>query len=397
MKTNNTLGLSGYVLPVMQRATNIGLWNGVTVGVTADNGEQQILVDGKIRRGGESLSGDNMYDIASLVKLLLHLVCHTIFEGGNPKYAFQGFTPETKVSNILAGSSHGEHFNLLTISHLMRFLVRFKASNHLSTFADQGFDAVINRLIHEGLEEPPGTVWGYFNHTSLLLGHCVERLTGKPLHQVMEECLFEPLGMNRTTFFPRKVHRDGFISKNYVPTADCLPGEISDPSSRIFLREGKTCGVAGVFSPVSDLLKVGQMLLRFGLAPDRSILIPSARVMGLGRNTLPTGCHTAGGEHVEFGDGAGLLHMFCKGQAYGGHPIVVTSPGTIHKLGHPGHIFFFCPVSRVSVVICSDNIAKPEMATAVKRKEYLYPTMTAILAAVLEGIKGYQIRNMNKA
>jgi CubicO group peptidase (beta-lactamase class C family) len=47
---------------------------------------------------------------------------------------------------------------------------------------------------------PPGTVPAYSNYATTLAGYIVERTSGRPFHDYVEERIFKPLGMTRTTF-----------------------------------------------------------------------------------------------------------------------------------------------------------------------------------------------------
>ena len=47
---------------------------------------------------------------------------------------------------------------------------------------------------------PPGTVPAYSNYGAALAGYIVERVSGEPFNQYVEEHIFKPLGMRRSTF-----------------------------------------------------------------------------------------------------------------------------------------------------------------------------------------------------
>lgn len=56
-------------------------------------------------------------------------------------------------------------------------------------------------LVNTPLCNVPGTVWEYGNGHEWL-GLLVQKASGKPLEDFLQEHLFEPLGMANTTFFP---------------------------------------------------------------------------------------------------------------------------------------------------------------------------------------------------
>ena len=47
---------------------------------------------------------------------------------------------------------------------------------------------------------PPGTVPAYSNYATALAGYIVERVSGRPFNEYVEENIFKPLGMTRSTF-----------------------------------------------------------------------------------------------------------------------------------------------------------------------------------------------------
>ncbi len=49
-------------------------------------------------------------------------------------------------------------------------------------------------------EVPAGTKWAYANHAFVVLGKLIEDISGKPLPDYMETCLFAPLGMGQTAY-----------------------------------------------------------------------------------------------------------------------------------------------------------------------------------------------------
>lgn len=51
-------------------------------------------------------------------------------------------------------------------------------------------------------KQPPGQGYLYSNHGYALAGYLVEKLAGKPFADTMEEQVFRPVGMRRTTFRP---------------------------------------------------------------------------------------------------------------------------------------------------------------------------------------------------
>jgi CubicO group peptidase (beta-lactamase class C family) len=63
---------------------------------------------------------------------------------------------------------------------------------------------------------PPGTVPAYSNYGTALAGYIVERVSGRPFNDYIEENIFKPLGMTRSTFAqPLPQNLAGYMSKGY--------------------------------------------------------------------------------------------------------------------------------------------------------------------------------------
>src|SRR5215218_966828 len=102
----------------------------------------------------------------------------------------------------------------------------------------------------------PGAKTFYSNTNTVLLGMVIEQVTGKPIHEVMQEQIIEPLGLTATTFptdasFPEP-HANGYTTQG---TDDDLPVEATDwnPSW------GWTAGA--MTSDLDDLLVWGEALV----------------------------------------------------------------------------------------------------------------------------------------
>jgi CubicO group peptidase (beta-lactamase class C family) len=68
---------------------------------------------------------------------------------------------------------------------------------------------------------PPGTVPAYSNYATALAGYIVERISGKPFNDYIDQNIFQPLGMTRSTFVqPLPEHLKGLMSNGYQTASD---------------------------------------------------------------------------------------------------------------------------------------------------------------------------------
>jgi D-alanyl-D-alanine carboxypeptidase len=118
------------------------------------------------------------------------------------------------------------------------------------------------------LAEKPGTVWRYNNFTYDLLACVVERASGKPFEQFVEERIFQPAGMTGAGFDRRLQTGHGM----YVASAavDRLtPGYNGDASHLLVAAPHMfaSAGAGGMFATAEDLLRYDEALYAGSVIP----------------------------------------------------------------------------------------------------------------------------------
>ena len=118
-----------------------------------------------------------------------------------------------------------------------------------------------------GLEEaeqvlPPMAAWHYSNLAYALLGIVVSRISGQPFRDYVQEQLFGPVGLERTTWGPANVAALPYFVEPY---SDSLRREP-------VLELGGKGGESGLYSTVGDLARWGAFLCE----PNESVLATSS-------------------------------------------------------------------------------------------------------------------------
>ena len=143
----------------------------------------------------------------------------------------------------------------------------------------------IPRLGKVPLEFQPGTRWAYSAGAGFdVLSRIVEVASGMPIDRFMQQRVFEPLGMNDTTYIPPKGNPR--VATLYSRTADGLRRS-NDPG---FMNGVYMSGGGGLFSTAEDYLQFAQMLVNGGELNGRRLLSPRAvELMGTvyAPDTLP--------------------------------------------------------------------------------------------------------------
>lgn len=105
----------------------------------------------------------------------------------------------------------------------------------------------------------PGERWMY-NTAASVLGVLCARAAEQPLEEVLSSRIFEPLGMDDTSFWTSQTDR---LATSYQPTPEGLV--VRDPPEGAWSRPPAFAdGAAGLLSTVDDLLAFGRMLLGDG-------------------------------------------------------------------------------------------------------------------------------------
>jgi CubicO group peptidase (beta-lactamase class C family) len=234
----------------------------------------------------EKMTTRHLFDIASLTKVIgtttsIMLLADKGFINIDDqiyRYINAFDTPEKKEITIR---------NLLTHTAGLYewYPLYYKASNKQECY----------KLIGElPLVFPVGAQRQYSDLGYVLLGEIVEIVSGLPLDEFMNRNIFHPLGMKNTTFNPlasgrfkkiastsagnpyekRMVYDStlGFQIKEIEPSKwngwrnYILKGEVNDGNA--WYANGGISGAAGLFSTVTDLQKLVDMLVRKGTVPS---------------------------------------------------------------------------------------------------------------------------------
>jgi CubicO group peptidase (beta-lactamase class C family) len=155
-----------------------------------------------------------------------------------------------------------------------------------------------NMVMHTPLEYMPGTGMIYSDVGADILGFVVEKVSGQRLDVFLKERVFDPLGMEETTFRPHWTLRDRIAPTELGPPRGYpLRGEVHDENA---FALGGIAGHAGLFSTASDLAVFAQMMLNGGeingvrLIADSTVQLFTARTEEKGTRGL--GWDTCGGD-----------------------------------------------------------------------------------------------------
>jgi len=213
---------------------------------------------------------DTMYDIASLTKVVVTTtLVEKLAEGDFPS-PLELDAPIERYLPQWASGPQPEWRHKVTIRNLMTH------SSGLPAFQEywrtsKGKSDTLRMIFAEPLEYEPGTKVVYSDLGIILMAEIIYGLTGKPLDQLANEYVFQPLGMKDSMYNPPKK-----LWPAIAPTEvderwrhRLIQGEVHDENAYAI---GGVSGHAGVFSTSPDLAAFCQMLLNGGVYAHHRIL-----------------------------------------------------------------------------------------------------------------------------
>jgi D-alanyl-D-alanine carboxypeptidase len=97
------------------------------------------------------------------------------------------------------------HAHTITIEHLLTHTSGIQSYTDMPSWdavwrKDFTVPELIDFFKHQPMQFAPGTRWAYNNSAYFLLGAVIEKVSGKPYEQFLQEQIFAPLGMRQTAY-----------------------------------------------------------------------------------------------------------------------------------------------------------------------------------------------------
>ena len=215
---------------------------------------------------------------------------------------------------------------------------------------DYTLQDMIDQLAQLPLEFSPGERWNYSLATDVL-GYLVEVISGQSLPDYLRAVIFEPLGMDDTSFEiqPDKVDRFASCYERNLNKEMVLEDDGQDSK---FSKLSFYSGGGGLLSTVGDYYRFCQMLLNGG-SLDGKRVIGSRTLAFMTRNHLPGGADMSqfatGGfsESAYEGVGFGLGFATKVDPVRNGYP---GSTGSFFWGGLASTLFWVDPAEELVVV-----------------------------------------------
>ncbi len=333
----------------MQRYIDSDMLAG-TISLVARNGKVIHLQSQgwKHKETGERMTDDSIFVIMSMTKPIVSTALMMLYEEGyflltDP---ITDWIPELAGKQVIVNDQYGIHRvaadRPITFRHVLSHTAGVDPSRAALTAQELELlqrEATLQETIVKRASLPlnfhPGDSWQYGSSTDYV-ALLVERISGEPLVDFLQENIFDPLQMEDTFYIvPReKVPR---IAAVYSPSGPNQTIELSRaPEYRETTYFG---GVAGLSSTISDYFRFSQMLLNGGELDGARLLSPKTINLMISNHSGDNDVYIRGPGYT-FGLGFGIVNDAGKAR----DPL---TPNTFSWGGAWGTIFWVDPVENM--------------------------------------------------
>jgi CubicO group peptidase (beta-lactamase class C family) len=239
-------------------------------------------------------------------------------------------------------------------------------------------EAFIALLAKLPLDFSPGEAWNYSVATDVV-GYLVQKIAGKPLSQVLQERIFDPLKMVDTGFFVREDQQARFAAcYNATPQGGLKLQD--DPATSPYLKPpALESGGGGLVSTAGDYMRFANMLVNGGKLDGARILSPmTVRLMA--SNHLPGGKDLTELSRSLFSESTNAGVGFGLGFAVVFDPpktLIPCSKGEFYWGGAASTAFWVDPVEEVTAVFMTQLL--PSSSYPIRRE-----LRTLVYSALME-------------
>jgi len=174
---------------------------GVVVGIIHD-GKEHVAGSGVTNLDHPApVGGDTLFQIGSTTKTVTATAVMRLVERGQiDLYApIRSYLPELRLSDEAAAAG-------VTMHHLLTHTGGWIGDFFQDTGrGEDALETMVAKLADVPQLTALGEIWSYNNAGFYLAGRVIEVLTGKPYEVAAKELVLDPLGMDRSFFFPEEV------------------------------------------------------------------------------------------------------------------------------------------------------------------------------------------------
>ena len=238
-------------------------------------------------------------------------------------------------------------------------------------------DGFVNALAKLPLEFNPGEAWNYSISTDVL-GVLVQRISGKPFDQFLQDRIFGPLGMTDTGFTVRENQKSRLAACYNAKPGGGMELQ-DDPETSTYLTPPSfQSGGGGLVSTADDYMKFCRMLVNRGELDGQRLLSPKTLKL-MASNHLPGGQDLTKLSRSLFSEATNAGVGFGLGFAVTFDPVqalLPSSPGEYYWGGAASTAFWIDPVEEVAVVFMTQLLPSSTYPIRRELRTLVYAALT---------------------
>lgn len=252
---------------LLEKGVKKGVFSGAAVGLYKNHkgkGNKKIICCGKTKneKGGREIKANTLFDLASLTKPLCTLL-------GMLNLMEMNIISWDDDINALLGTKKAEFSKKIKIEHLLSHSSGLRSyapfyKNFKPILNKANKRKLINTVLKEKPEYPPGEKCIYSDLGYMLLGEIIEKASGKRLDEYFASAISRPLSLEKQLMFRPLDATKQSETGNIAATQNCpwrkrlLQGEVDD--EHCWLMNG-VAGHAGLFGSVKGVLDINVHIL----------------------------------------------------------------------------------------------------------------------------------------
>jgi len=241
------------------------------------------------RNTGVEVTSDTLFQIGSNTKLYTATLVMQLVESGRVDLdaPVRRYIDDFRLAQPEAAEQ-------VTVRHLLTHSSGIEG-DYFEDFG-RGDDCIaqyVASLQHVGQVHPPGERFSYCNTGFTVAGHLLERVTGRPYHEVLQDQLLRPLGLRETTVLLEEMV--GFrYAAGHVVDAQGRPSVVP----QIMMSRASAPAGSITSATARDVLRFVQMHLDQGRALDGTVVLSPQSVAAMQQPQYPIPGSASGQAHV---------------------------------------------------------------------------------------------------
>lgn len=200
----------------------------------------------------------------------------------------------------------------------------------------------------------PGTVFRYSGLNFITMQRIIEKISGEPLAEFVQDKIFNRLDMRNTSYILTKQQVENCAATEVID-GEPLLGEVHDPMARIVML-GNSAN-AGLFSTADDLAIYAAMMLNNGTWNNQRILSPLVVKAFI---SMPAG-------YEEFGRGLG----WDLNSAYASNQGDLLSAATYGHTGYTGTSIVIDPEHDLAIILLTNRVHPDDKGSVVRLRSII--------------------------